>query len=88
VRNPHALHSGGNDHPAWRIGGGATDIPILYLDGGPSTRPGFGIGDNPWCIIFNPDDHADAARYLRELATVATELADQLDKANADDPRR
>lgn len=83
MRNPNVLHPDSDDHPAWKVGGTGKNIPILYLDGGPYDRMGFLVGDNPWRIHFDPDAHADAARYLRELATAATELADQFDKAVA-----
>jgi hypothetical protein len=81
VRNPNVLHPDPGDHPGWKVGGALASIPILYLGGplGDQLEPLRRHGDN-WRIMFDPDGHADAARYLRELAAAATELADQLDK--------
>lgn len=35
-------------------------------------------------VQFDPDDPAAAIRYLRQLATVATDLADQVQAADAE----
>lgn len=55
---------------------GPSAIPAIYL-----TRQYDGLDLR---IQFDPNDPAETIRYLRELAAVAADLADQVEKA-ADD---